>query len=262
MDAELLPLPQPVPSRLDPLIVGRDLSPAEASRLCGDGVLVRCVGDVVVEPATLGDPGQRAACVLAALRHERIDPDLWVVAQQAALWVHAGGPPRSTWPALDTVVLLGPRGRSTRYRGTAVHRQGVPGADEIRRLDGLRLTTPARTGADLARLLPPQAAHAALDRLRAATGLGRRDVEAALAAQRGARGVATARRTVAGWAPGAVSGAVPPGPGPGELQVVAAAGDPVGVEHAVHLAHLRDDVAEMSRVGHLEREAADRHSVA
>src|SRR4051794_15277121 len=112
MDAALTPVPQRQPDRLGPLVIGRDLSPAEASRLCDDGLLVRCVGDVVVEPAALETARHRAACVVGLLRHEGVDPEAWVVGHEAACWVHSGWPAVSRRTALETVVVLGPRGRS------------------------------------------------------------------------------------------------------------------------------------------------------
>ncbi|MEE6179240.1 hypothetical protein [Mycobacterium sp. 050134] len=61
--------------------------------------------------------------------------------------------------------------------------------DEAVELNGLRLTSLARTAFDLARHLPRDAAVANLDALAAATGLIRSDVDPLIARYKGARGV-------------------------------------------------------------------------
>jgi hypothetical protein len=191
------------PLRLGPLLVGLDLSPVEAARLGDEGLLVRCVGDVVVPCDTRLDMTLRAQCVAALLRRENVDPSAWVVGHEAALWVYRGRiettPPPAPFAALERVVVLGSRGRTTRYYGTVAHRQSVVAADEIETHAGIRLTVPARTAADLLRVLPEPQALESLEILRQASAIEPEDVDACLRNQRGARGVSAARRTLRRW---------------------------------------------------------------
>ncbi len=70
-------------------------------------------------------------------------------------------------------------------------------ADEITGVDGIRLTTPARTALDLGRHLTRDDAVARLDALARATGVSAADVESLLVRYRGSRGVRGARDAIA-----------------------------------------------------------------
>ncbi len=69
--------------------------------------------------------------------------------------------------------------------------------DEIVVIDGMRVTSPARTALDLARRLPRNAAVAAVDALAQATDLKLADVEPLLDRYRGRRGLKAARVALA-----------------------------------------------------------------
>jgi hypothetical protein len=188
--------------------VGRDISPAEAARLSAEGLVTRCIADVLVCADAWLDVDARAHCLGLLLRREGVDPDDWVAGHETASWVHRGAlaPERdrslTTDPAAtpEHVVVLGPRGRSSRYTGVVVHRQAVLEPDEITWSSGIRLTTPARTTADLLRLLPRSAATAELARLHAATSVTADAIDAALRRRRGARGSVGARQVLREWA--------------------------------------------------------------
>jgi hypothetical protein len=86
------------------------------------------------------------------------------------------------------------------------NRRRAPGAevweeriddDEIGVIDGIRLTTPARTAVDLARRLPLDAAVAAVDALAQATELKMADVELLVDRYSGRRGMKVARTALA-----------------------------------------------------------------
>jgi len=91
-------------------------------------------------------------------------------------------------PALPAAII------DTNRRGTAgadVWEERIDD-DEIAVIDGIRLTTPARTAVDLARRLPLDAAVAAVDALAQATELKMADVELLVDRYSGRRGMAVA----------------------------------------------------------------------
>ena len=69
-------------------------------------------------------------------------------------------------------------------------------ADEVMVVDGIRVTTPARTALDLGRHLPRDDAVARLDALAVATKVSAADVEALLVRYRGSRGARRARDAI------------------------------------------------------------------
>lgn len=179
------------------MLTGRDISAGEAARLCDEGLLVRAVCDVVTPVDARLDDAGRAGCVALLTLRDGVDMDVWVVGLEAALWVHTGFPARSA--VLEHIDLLGPRGRAPRYQSPIVHRQCRLAPGEVQLISGIRVTSPARTGADLARILPGILALRALERLREAAGTTPESVNDCLALQGGARGVAQGRRTVRAW---------------------------------------------------------------
>ena len=70
-------------------------------------------------------------------------------------------------------------------------------ADEIDVLNGMRVTTPARTALDLARRCPPGIAVAAIDALTQATDVKAADVELLIERYRGRRGLRAAKVSLA-----------------------------------------------------------------
>lgn len=87
------------------------------------------------------------------------------------------------WVPIDVVANHGKR-----RPDIVVHEERIED-DEVRNWGELRVTTPARTALDLARWLPRNAAVDLLDRLAAATGIDRADVEELAARYRGAHGI-------------------------------------------------------------------------
>ena len=134
--------------------------------------------------------------------HRRTPRTLEVNTRAAALWVpdgivtgRAGAALHgAAWVDADTPVEVIGRGR--RPRDGVVVREERIGDDEIVRIGGLAVATPARTALDLARHLRRGRAIPHLDALAAATGL-HADAALSLAeGYRGARGVRRARSTL------------------------------------------------------------------
>jgi hypothetical protein len=96
-------------------------------------------------------------------------------------------------PALPAAIIDTNRRRSP---GAEVWEERIED-DEIGVIDGIRLTTPARTAVDLARRLPLDAAVAAVDALAQATELKIADVELLVDRYSGRRGMKTARVALA-----------------------------------------------------------------
>lgn len=121
-----------------------------------------------------------------------------VVAGRAAAAIHG-----VDWVDADTPIeLIGPSRR--RREGVIVRAERIE-ADETMRIGGLFVTTPARTGLDLARHLPRLEALAHLDALASARGVDPQAVLTLAARYRGARGVKRARSVIAEVDPGAQS---------------------------------------------------------
>lgn len=118
---------------------------------------------------------------------------LWVpdgvVAGRSAAALHG-----AAFVAADTPIDI--IGRSRRPQHGVVVRAERIGADEITRVDGLAVTTPARTALDLARHIRRAEAIAHLDALAAATGLDPVAVLSLARRYRGARGVRRARNLI------------------------------------------------------------------
>ena len=181
------------------------------------------------------------------------------VGSATAAWVHTGGDGRPAELAVPAGVACCPPGRGSRARRVGVRlrrRAGRTRCDVHARCTGA-VTAPPRTrrrpGSRCCRPGDRDPALAALPAAhRRPPGRGRST--SAAPSDRSPRGIAPgAGRAGARWA--AATG------GRG-AQSLALAGDPVGVEDAVDPPDGRDHVAEVRRVGHLERELRDRHAVA
>ncbi len=228
---------------------------AEIARLVAAGDLRPVVVDV--HAASTARP--TFSLRLAALRllvPARLAEAGAVVCLHTALWLYAGG----AGPARVDLALAG-AGRRTRAAEVSLHAVAYGPGDLWAALPGFAVTSPARTGVDVARVLPPTDAVCALAVLGVATGLRPAHVSAALAGLTGRPGVARARRALqvwerlwdgsAGFGTRSVDGSVDP-----------VARHPVGVEHALDPAHRADHVVEVAGRGHLEREPRDRDAVA
>lgn len=171
-------------------------APAELRHLHRDGVLVLMAGDAYAPADRASAPGIRAAA--AAL----VVPPGTVLTGVAAAWVHGvGGPSLSSVcgdPGLDVISPPGlmPRPKS---RDWLRIRQFALSDDDRIDLDGLAVTTPARTAVDLARLTPPAVALDVLTRLAPATGLLPEELQRTVDRMARFPGLATVRQLIAAW---------------------------------------------------------------
>lgn len=219
------------------------LAPSDVAALVAEGVLVRAADGVL--------PADTAACLTArsGFLEQRLEADE-VVGGAAALWLrgaveHLG--------VVDVVVLHGRSGGSRHDPAWRRTRSVLLPEHHVEVVRGVRVTTLERTATDIALWHP---AREAAPLLRAAVAAGA-DPALALEFLAGRRrpGQRNGRRQLrqlsgAAGAAGRVASGLP------------AAGDPVGVEDAVHAAHGVDDVPEVGGVGHLEGEAGEGHAVA
>lgn len=167
------------------------ISRGELRALVRDGRLRRVLRGVYVDQAVPDGIELRARALAKVIQPET------VVCLRTAAWfwgveVLAMGAHRVVPP----VDLMGPAGSSAPRRQAVSGSTGPLGCDDIVVLFGVRVTGLIRTAADLARLLARPDALASLDALFRATGLPREQVEEALGAFTGYRGVVQARELV------------------------------------------------------------------
>ncbi len=147
----------------------------------------------VYAPADLDDtPDLRARAVALVLR------DHMVLADRTAAWLHGidryrpadlrGGP-----PPLDIVSI--DRARATRRRDTFGGNRALEPAD-LCVIEGVRVTTPVRTAADLACRFGRRDALAVLDAFMRVCGVSRAELDALLPRFQGRRGVVQLRELV------------------------------------------------------------------
>jgi hypothetical protein len=178
-----------------PLRAGRDQPRAVLAAMARDGLLAHVAGDVYL-PADLTGVREHRLAALALLVGGAVGEDA-VVGLLAAAWAHGA----RTCP--DPVALLVPRwSHAPLPDGVREHESVVP-PEHVVRAGGLRLTSPARTAADVARWLPPREAEPVLADL-LATGVTREEVLAVLDGQRRVRHARRARTLVRAIAPDGV----------------------------------------------------------
>jgi hypothetical protein len=172
---------------------------AEVARLVTQGLLRPLAGPVHVGAHAPDTEALRARSVLLALAPPGgLRPigasARGVIGFTTAAWVHTGGPATSP---IDLIIVPGStRPRRSRMR---LHEHRLrPG--EVHSIAGLRLTSPVRTAADLARSLPSSQVAGQLDRLRRSCGVRAVDVVEQLEGMSRCRGVARARDLVLAWA--------------------------------------------------------------
>ncbi|MET0526519.1 MAG: DUF559 domain-containing protein [Nocardioides sp.] len=121
-----------------------------------------------------------------------------VLCDRTAAWVHGVSCLRyaelDAMPPLESCVL---RGREPTERGEVIGRSRDLRSDDITMLDGIRVTTPLRTAADLLCLLPRREALAAADALSREHGFTRVDLRRLLVRYFRRRGVVQARQLAA-----------------------------------------------------------------
>jgi hypothetical protein len=165
---------------------------AEAARLCSAGLIRAVVADVFVAADVPDSPTLRARAAALVLP-ERLTAAGGIVGFASAAWVLTGWHPDGVPASLDVMVAA----RVSPGPGVRVRQVGVSPEDVVT-LEGLSLTSAARTAADLARDWPWSAARAGLAAL-VVVGMAPDDVLECLGRMRGARGVAHARAAVARW---------------------------------------------------------------
>ncbi len=191
----------------------------DLARLVDDG-LVRVVAGDVHAPVDVPDVRQLRAAAVRALLPDRLVVAGAAVSGPDAAWLHGGGPA----PARLHVALPIRRGRP----GTplvVVHEARI-GQGDVELVDGVPVTVPARTAADVARLLPADRAVFVLRRLASAVPLDPRDALVHLERLSGCRGVEEARRIVLLWSSGGTAGAPPVDARPVDAQPVGAPPSP------------------------------------
>lgn len=142
------------------------------------------------------------------------DCDLTAAVKARAAFVWSGG--TATLAGLSAAALLGCRWIDDRHPAELLRRNGKPVAgivihrdelrdDEVCRVAGMPVTSPARTAFDLGRRPGADRAVIRLDALCNATGARRSDIAALIDRHRGARGVVQLRRVLELVDPGAAS---------------------------------------------------------
>jgi hypothetical protein len=122
---------------------GPQVSAAELDVLVIDGVLQRVVADLYAPVTVDNGPGLRAQAL-----HQLLSPTLrqaGAISGETAVWIYAGG----TEPRRLHVITEGVYRRHTKH-GVQWRIHQIPlGRSHVRRLEGVALTSPARTAADL-----------------------------------------------------------------------------------------------------------------
>lgn len=252
----LLPTEKALPSVLRLTQLGA----AEWHALLQDGVLRHVWGDVAAPADLPSGPEERGEALRPHI------PGRAVVGRMAAAWVHTGLVPPV---AIDLLVPPGRR-RLAPHPHRRTHEAELPDSDVVS-LGGIRLTSAARTGIDLARWELGRGAPA-IEMLDALVALGF-DPAAALrqlddlGGQRGLRAARSHLRLMVDAGPAAA----PAPAGRSERRGTSGAdrgllggpgtGDPVDVEDALDLPHSGEHRGEVGRLGHLEHEPRERHAV-
>jgi hypothetical protein len=180
----------------------------ELARLVRDGLVQQVVADIHVVTGLPADRAVRIAAVRQLLPARMVAAGA-AVSGPDAVWLYAGG------PAPDRLHVTLPSGRGRPGSGHLVAHEARLRDDDVDLLDGVPVTVPDRTAADVARLLAPELALPLLDRLAAAVPVDPRDALVHLERLSGCRGVEVARRTVLAWRDGRrASGNLTPGASP------------------------------------------------
>ncbi len=176
-------------------------TPAEVSRLVGQGLLRPLAGHVHVGAHTPDTEALRARSVLLALAPPGGLRPVGTVAGgvvgfRTAAWVYGGGPIAVGEP-ID--LIIPPSSTRPRRGRLRLHEHRV-GPRDLQMVAGLRITSPVRTAADLARSIPAAQVPGQLDRLRRSCGVSVLDILGQLEGMARCRGVARARDLVLTWA--------------------------------------------------------------
>lgn len=180
----LLPLDRPfTPAMARTVGVAR----SSLERMVRDGTVHRVVRGVYVASTAPDSREVRASALALAVGREAI------AVGRTAAWVHEVDLVANDPDTPRPLEVLSP-GRSSRGAFGGSHQ--LTGHD-VQRIEGLRLTTPLRTALDLGRLLPPDLALGAMDRLLAGSGFTHAQLLAEVSRFAAHRGVGQLRVLVA-----------------------------------------------------------------
>jgi hypothetical protein len=186
----------PAPAALMPF---RAASSDERRRLLDQGLVRPVIADVLV---AVDAPDSRVirARATGLLISGPARADLgWVVGFESAAWLHTGFAGTEQQPPGRLQVII-PPGRRRPREALIKGRQVALPPEQVMMFDGVPVTTPLRTAADVARDLPDAEALATLRRLGELVQVRPQDVMVLLTTMRYGRGVATARKRVTSWA--------------------------------------------------------------
>lgn len=169
---------------------------AEFDRLRAAGLLTRLLCDVHA-PADIATCARTRALAAGALLSGVLRTA--VVGHESAAWVYCGASVTGGWPP-DVLVVLLARQRGRTLAEPVVTRQADLAPDDVVEVARIKVTSPARTGADTARMLPADAAIAVLDELALRTSVTPREISDVLDRMHHARGLMAARDVLAEWA--------------------------------------------------------------
>jgi len=172
----------------------------EQAGLIRDGLAREILPGVLIAADRPITRAVRARAVREKLGSWETDPNRGrAVGFGTAAWVHTGAWPGPAADPLDLVI--GRNRRAPRLSGVRVRQVDVP-AEHLETIQGLQVTRPGRTAADVARDLPRAHALSALRRLQELHDVHPPQVLQILASMPYARGAAVGREVVRAWADG------------------------------------------------------------
>ena len=186
----------PVPAALMPF---RAASPEERRRLLDQCLVRPVIADVLVAVDAPDSRVVRARATGLLIPGPARGSLGWVVGFESAAWLHTGFAGTEQQPPGRLQVII-PPGRRRPREALIQGRQVALPPEQVMMFDGVPVTTPVRTAADVARDLPTPGALATLRRLGELVRVRPEEVLALLNTMRYGRGVARARERVRIWA--------------------------------------------------------------
>ena len=181
------------------LVVAAD----ERAGLLRDGLAREVLPGVLVAVDVPVTEGLRDWSIRQKLGHWETDAGRGrAVGYSTAAWVYTGRPAPLPDPPHLLDLVIGRNRRSPRLPEVRVRQVDVP-AEQLQIIEGLQVTRPVRTAADLARDLPGPEAVPLLQLLQELHDVHPPQVLEVLASMPYARGAAVARKAVRAWADGA-----------------------------------------------------------
>ena len=170
----------------------------ERAGLIRDGLAREVLSGVLIAVDRPITASVRAHALREKLGPWETDPDRGrAIGFGTAAWVHTGSWPGRTASPIDLVI--GRNRRAPRLDGVRVRQVDLP-TEHLKSVEGLSVTLPGRTAADVARDLPRAHALSVLRTLQELHDVHPPQVLEILAAMPYARGAAVAREVVRAWA--------------------------------------------------------------